>query len=141
MRSNASFRKDAGSSAPTKGVVCLRCHLHRKVRDIRVIVMVDIMVMVRGQIFSREVVITSLLSKGIPYGSVRLEVHTNMGSTVGLVRGRTVVGRWSKVVAKGHLIVGKAGCCVTEHDPVIPAKSTDMADVNVGSCHGSCKCH
>ena len=100
-----------------------------------------IMVMVWGQIFSREVVITSLLSKGIPYGSVRLEVHTNMGSTVGLVRGRTVVGRWSKVVAKGHLIVGKAGCCVTEHDPVIPAKSTDMADVNVGSCHGSCKCH
>ena len=54
MRSNASFRKDAGSSAPTKGVVCLRCHLHRKVRDVGVIVMVDIMVMVWGQIFSRK---------------------------------------------------------------------------------------
>jgi hypothetical protein len=46
----------------------------------------DIMVMVWGQIFSREVVITSLLSKGIPYGSVGLGVHTNMGSTVGLAR-------------------------------------------------------
>ena len=67
-----------------RGVVCLRCHLHRKVRDVGVIVMVDIMVMVWGQIFSREVVITSWVSKGIPYGSVRLGVHTNMGSTVGL---------------------------------------------------------
>ncbi len=61
-------------------------HRHRKVRDVGVIVTMDIMVMVWGQIFSREVVITSLLSKGIPYGSIRLEVHTNMGSTVGLVR-------------------------------------------------------
>ena len=47
-----------------RGVVCLRCHLHRKVRDVGVIVTMDIMVMVWGQIFIREVVITSLLSKG-----------------------------------------------------------------------------
>jgi hypothetical protein len=40
--------------------------------------------MVWGQIFGREVIITSWSSKDISYGSIKLGAHTNMGNTVGL---------------------------------------------------------
>jgi hypothetical protein len=75
-----------------EGVVGLRCNLHLKVRYIRVIVIRVIMVMVRGQIFSGEVVITSWPSKDISYRGIKLGAQTNMGSTVGLLVSKMTKG-------------------------------------------------
>jgi hypothetical protein len=50
------------------------------------------MVMVRGQIFSGEVVITSWPSKDISYRGIKLGAQTNMGSTVGLLVSKMTKG-------------------------------------------------
>ena len=96
-RSNASFLKDTAeweaNLSTNKGVISFRCHLYLEVRDVGVIVTRVIMVIVWGQIFSGEVVVTSWSSKGITYRSIKLGAHTNMGSTVGLFVGEVTERR------------------------------------------------
>jgi hypothetical protein len=153
---DAAEREEANLSTD-EGVISLGCDLYLKGREIGVEVARVIMVVIRGQILSGEVILTSWPSEDIPNGGIKLGAQAGVGRTVGFFvgkvtkrrsacegavalenlrgEGRTDVSGWSEVATEGHFVIGEAGGIITKHDPVIPAKFADMADVSSVAGH------